>query len=308
MEKLVIGACSNIDTLKVGNKISRPFLNGASIYSGYTAELIAPTRIITCIGDEPKNLEIIENAKRYRDNKNPEFDIIIIKDGKSFKQSFELIGTEISVVDKDYGNYNDWNPDVPKFETNTLLLGTGNPVFQKAILDSCEKANHILLDSKLIHLQRRMDKVNDLLKKVDTFFGTKEEVMQLLENCNLPPVMITSLFNIYPNLKTIVEKNNRKGGRVFLSDGTLYTYEPEYSFQEVCSDGAGDVFAGAYSAEIANGENIKQAIKTAAQYAAESVRHFGMKKIQTINQRKVPIRIEERRWKVRDEQDTNRSR
>ena len=45
MEKLVIGACSNIDTLKVGNKISRPFLNGASIYSGYTAELIAPTRI-----------------------------------------------------------------------------------------------------------------------------------------------------------------------------------------------------------------------------------------------------------------------
>lgn len=308
MEKLVIGACSNIDTVNFKGKKSRKFLNGASIYSGYAAELITPTRIITCVGEEPENLGIIDDAKKYREEKNPQFDVIIIKGGKSFRQCFECVDSELAVVSKDYGNYNDWDPDVPEFETDTLLLGTGNPIFQKAVLDSCRKANHILLDSKLIHLDVRKDKVDALLKRVDTFFGTKEEIEKLLENCNLLPIMITSLFKKYPNLKTIIEKDGAKGGRVFTSDGILYTYCPEEPSKEICSDGAGDVFAGSYSAEIANGSSIKQAIKTAAQAAAESVKHFGMNKVVVINKNKIPIRIEESRWKFKNEQeDPNRS-
>lgn len=308
MEKLVIGACSNIDTIKRNDKISKKFLNGASIYSGFAAATKVPTRVITCVGEEKENDNIINDAKKYRNEKIPTLDVIKIRGGRSFRQTFEVCGNSFEVIDKDYGNYNDWNPKVPEYETDTLLLGTGNPIFQKSVLDSCRKANHIILDSKLIHLQVRKEKVDELIKRVDTFLGTKEEINQLLENCNLTSIMITSLFKKYPNLKVIIEKNAEKGGRVFLNDGTLYTYEPAVPENEICSDGAGDVFAGVYAAEISRGTNIKDAVKSAAQSAAESVKHFGMHKVRiNENEKNIIIKMDESRWKLRDEKDTNRS-
>ena len=308
MEKLVIGACSNIDTLKMNDKTSRKFLNGASIYSGYAAATRVPTRVITCVGDEEENDKIIREAQKYREEKKPLLDVIKIKGGKSFRQTFAPSGDGYDVVDKDYGNYNDWAPNVESYETDTLLLGTGNPIFQKSVLDACKKANNILLDSKLIHLQVRKEKVEELIKRVDTFFGTQEEIKQLLQNCDLSPVQITSLFKKFPNLKVIIEKNAEKGGRVFLENGIYYTYEPQNPEIEFCSDGAGDVFAGVYSAEIANGALVKKAIKSAAQASAESVKHFGKNKV-IINgkEQNIPIKIDEGRWKSRDEKDSNRS-
>lgn len=308
MEKLVIGACSNIDTIKNNDKEGTKFLNGASIYSGFAAAAKTPTRVITCVGDEEENDKIIKVASKYREEKVPELDVIKIKDGKSFRQTFEPTRTSFEVIDKDYGNYNDWNPDVPEFETDTLLLGTGNPIFQKAVLDSCTKSNHILLDSKLIHLQVRKEKVDALLKRVDTFFGTKEEVEQLLENCQLPKIMTTLLFKKYPNLKVIIEKNAGKGGIAYLEDGRFYKYEPEREEREICSDGAGDVFAGTYAAEISNGKSVKESIVSAAKSAAESVKHFGMHKVRlNDNEKDIVIKLDEGRWKSKDEKDTNRS-
>lgn len=308
MEKLVIGACSNIDTIKRNDKTSKKFLNGASIYSGFAAATKVPTRVITCVGEEEENDKIINDASKYREEKVPVLDVIKMQGGKSFRQTFEPCGNSFEVTDKDYGNYNDWDPEVPEFETDTLLLGTGNPIFQKAVLDSCRKANHVLLDSKLIHLQVRKDKVGALLKRVDTFLGTKDEIEQLLANCGLPPIMLTSLFEKYPNLKVIIEKNAGKGGRVFLDDGTFYTYEPAIPAHEICSDGAGDVFAGVYAAEISKGNSVKEAVRSAAQSAAESVKHFGMHKVRiNENEKNIIIKMDEGRWKARDEKDTNRS-
>lgn len=308
MEKLVIGACSNIDTIKRNDKTSKKFLNGASIYSGFAGATKVPTRVITCVGEEEENDKIIAEAKKYREEKSPVLDVIKIKGGRSFRQTFEPNENSFEVTDKDYGNYNDWAPEVPEFETNTLLLGTGNPIFQKSVLDACSKAEHILLDSKLIHLQVRKDKVEDLLKRVDTFLGTKEEIEQLLQNCGLPKVMLTSLFKRFPNLNVIIEKNAEKGGRVFLKDGRYFTYEPEVPAREICSDGAGDVFAGVYAAEISDGKSVKEAVKSAAQSAAESVKHFGMHKVRiSENEKNNIIKMGEGRWKARDEKDTNRS-
>ena len=308
MERLVIGACSNIDTIKNNEKEGTKFLNGASIYSGFAAAAKVPTRVITCVGDEEENDRIIKVARKYREEKVPILDVIKIEGGKSFRQTFEPQRTSFEVVDKDYGNYNDWNPDVPEFETDTLLLGTGNPIFQKAVLDSCKKANHVLLDSKLIHLKVRKEKVDALIKRVDTFLGTKEEVEQLLENCGLSKVMKTALFSKYPNLKVIIEKNAGKGGIVYLNDGTLYKYEPEIEQREICSDGAGDVFAGTYAAEIANGKNVKDSVMSAAKVAAESVKHFGIHKVRLNNNEKdIVIKMDESRWKSKGEKDTDRS-
>lgn len=310
MEKLVIGACSNIDTVKIGPKISKKFLNGAAIYSGYAAATKVPTRVITCVGEEEENDGIIQDAGKYRQNNVPQLDVIKIKGGKSFRQYFEQIQNSFEVIEKDFGNYNDWNPNVPKFKTNTLLLGTGNPIFQKAVLNSCEEANNIILDSKLIHLQVRFEKVEDLLKQVDTFLGTQEEIEHLLTKTGLPKNQISSLFQKYPNLTTIIEKKAEKGGRVFLQNGTFYTYEPCSPSREICSDGAGDVFAGIYSAEIANGKSIKEAVQSAAKLSAESVKHFGMNKVKINNYEDISIILDESRWKKidgRDEQNTDRS-
>lgn len=308
MEKLVIGACSNIDTIRNKEKEGTKFLNGASIYSGFAAAAKTSTRVITCVGEEEENDKIIKVAQKYRDEKVPVLDVIKIEGGKSFRQIFEPTKTCFEVVDKDYGNYNDWNPNVPEFETDTLLLGTGNPIFQKSVLDSCKKANNVLLDSKLIHLKVRKEKVDALLKRVDTFFGTKEEVEQLLQNCGLPTILTTSLFKYYPNLKVIIEKNAGEGGNVYLNNGIVYKYQPEINQHEICSDGAGDVFAGTYAAEIANGLSVKEAVISAAKSAAESVKHFGMHKVRlNENEKNIIIKIDESRWKSKDEKDTNRS-
>ena len=311
-KEVVVAAASNVDCIKTENKVSKSFLNGAAVYAGYASSVNNKTKIISCVGEEDGNDEMIEKAKKYRSEKTPEFNIIKIKGGKSFRQFFGEKDGSLEVVDKDYGNYNDWDPDVEEFETDVLLLGTGNPIFQKAVLDSCKHAEHILLDSKLIHFQKRADKVDELLKRVDTFFGTKEEVEQLLKNCKLPITMTSSLFDKYPNLEVIVEKNAGKGGRVFLSDGTFYTYQPEIPKKELCSDGAGDVFAGTYASLLAKGENIKEIIEKSAQSAALSVSLFGINKakkgLEIDNSYRIIVK--EGRWKNRDgreSKDTNRS-
>lgn len=310
MEKLVIGACSNIDTIRLDDRTSRKFLNGASIYSGFAAAAITDTRVITCVGEEPENGQIVQKALEYRDTKIPKLDVITIKGGKSFRQVFAHIRKEekkeneasFEVVEKDMGNYNDWDPKVPEFETDTLLLGTGNPIFQKAVLDSCRRANHILLDSKLIHLEKRADKVDALLKRVDTFFGTRDEIKQLLQNNDLSEIEQQALFKKYPNLQVIVEKNAGDGGVVYLKDGTMYRYAPQEKSREICTDGAGDVFAGTYAAAISEGMDIKESVVLAAQASAESVKHFGMNKVKSANiSRDAVIRIEESRARKKDE-------
>ncbi len=309
MEKVVIAAASNIDSVRRKNKLSRTFLNGAAIYAGYASSTQVDTRIISCVGEEKENAEIIERAKKYRQDYLPNLDIITIKGGQSFRQIFEETEEGIVVKEKDYGNYNDWNPDIQSFETDVLLLGTGNPIFQKAVLDSCIHASHILLDSKLIHFDIRADKMDEMLKRVDTFFGTKEEIEQLLKNCGLPLHITTNLFKKYPNLKVIVEKNNKRGGRVFLQNGLFYTYQPEIPVEEICSDGAGDVFAGTYAASLSKNESMREIIRKSAQSAANSVRYFGIDKIKNgLNiDKSCRIIIEESRWlNGRDEKSTDR--
>ena len=310
MSKLVIGCCSNIDKIYYLQRESKSFLNGASIYSGYAASRIIPTIVITCVGDEPENDELIEKAKKYREFNVPQFNVIKIQGGKSFRQTFVVSDNNaFEVTSKDYGNYNDWNPDVPKFQTNILLLGTANPIFQKAILDSCIHSDNIMLDSKCVHIQNRANKVNELIRKVDTFFGTDEEIKAVLENFGLiHEVDATALFSIFSNLSVVVNKSGAKGGTVFLKDGTYYKYMPDEPAIEICSDGAGDVFAGTYAAQIASGKSIKDAIIESAKSASESVKHFGMDKAQKIeNIDNVKINIEEGRWKREHEKDTNRS-
>ena len=310
VNKLVIGCCSNIDNIYFLQRESKNFLNGASIYSGYSAARILPTTVITCVGDEPENDELIEKAKKYREFGVPRFDIIKIRGGKSFRQTF---GREkekgLEVIGKDYGNYNDWNPDVPEFQTKTLLLGTANPIFQKAVLDSCIHSDNIMLDSKCVHIQKRANKVNELLRRVDTFFGTDEEIEAVLKNFGLiNGVSATTLFSIFPNLKVIISKSGAKGGTAYLKDGTYYKYAPVKPATEICSDGAGDVFAGTYAAQITIGKSVKEAILESAKSASESVKHFGINKVQKIeNIDNVKINIEEGRWKREHEQDTNRS-
>ncbi len=311
MEKLVIAACCNIDQLKRKDKMSRKFLNGAAIYSGYAAAQKGKVRVITCIGDEPENNKIIEEARQYRDKCKPDFDFVIIKGGKSFRQTFEEHGNSLDVIDKDFGNYNDWNPEINEFETDTLLLGTGNPIFQKAVLDSCKHANHILLDSKLIHLEVRADKVDEILKRVDTFFGNEDEIKQLLKNCKLTDNCRMDLFQKYPNLKVIIAKEGKKGGKVFFQNGRLLTYEPVISAKEICTDGAGDTFAGIYASLIANGKSVEDSIREAAMVAAESVEHFGMRKVKMLSNIEThKIKIYESRWDSRNgrnEQNSDRS-
>ena len=155
MEKVVIAAASNIDHIEINERKSKSFLNGAAVYAGYASATQNETRVITCVGDEPENEEIIIRAQRYTTNQVPQLDCIKMKDGKSFKQTFSEINGKLEVTDKDYGNYNDWAPEVPKFSTDILLLGSGNPIFHKCVLDSCKNARHILLDSKLIHFKVR---------------------------------------------------------------------------------------------------------------------------------------------------------
>jgi len=312
MERVVIAAASNIDHIVINGVKSKSFLNGAAVYAGYASAMQNKTRVITCVGDEPENEEALIKSQNYNKSQYPEINFIKIKDGKSFKQTFTEVDGKLEVTDKDYGNYNEWEPDVPQFSTDTLLLGTGNPIFQKCVLDSCTHANNILLDSKLIHFKVRADKVDELLKRVDTFLGTKEEMEQLLRNCDLPITMTSALLEKYPNLKVIVEKNSGKGGRVFVKDGTLYRYQPIQPSQEICVDGAGDVFAGTYAGLLSKGENLKEVIRKSAEVAAESVKHFGIRKIKRGLTASSDIRVvvEESRWKSkdeRDEKDTDRS-
>jgi len=312
MEKVVIAAASNIDHIEIKERKSRSFLNGAAVYAGYASATQNETRVITCVGDEIENEEIVENAKKYRLSQIPQFDVIKMNGGKSFKQTFTDVNGKYEVTNKDYGNYNDWAPEIEPFSTDTLLLGSGNPIFHKCVLDACTSANHILLDSKSIHLKIRAEKMDALLKRVDTFFGTQEEIRQLLQNCGLPITMTSELFNKYPNLKVIVEKNAGDGGRVFTSDGTLYKYQPEKPSNEKCVDGAGDVFAGVWSGMLSNGEDLKSIIRKSAEISAEAVRHFTLGKIKSGSyiSPDIKIIIEESRWKSRigrDEKDTNRS-
>lgn len=313
MKQVVIAAASNIDHIKIGENISKEFLNGASIYAGFASAEQAETEVITCIGSEKAYEDIIKRLKTYRNKNILDFHIIRINEGKSFKQTFEIVDGKLEVTHKDYGNYNDWAPEIPEFKTDTLLLGTANPVFQKCVLDSCTQANHILLDSKLIHFLIRADKVDELIKKVDTLFGTREEIEQLLKNCELPVTMTSSIFRKYPNLQVIIEKSAEKGGRVFKSDGTLYTYQPVQPVNELCTDGAGDVFAGVYASLLSEGKDLKEIIRRSAEIAAESVKYFGINKVKHgIGQisPEIKIVIEESRWKSRNEQskeDPNRS-
>jgi len=123
-------------------------------------------------------------------------------------------------------------------------------------------------------IERDKYKMDALLKRVDTFFGTQEEIRQLLQNCGLPITMTSELFNKYPNLKVIVEKNAGDGGRVFTSDGTLYKYQPEKPSNEKCVDGAGDVFAGVWSGMLSNGEDLKSCATESVEFLLDFLEGF----------------------------------
>lgn len=227
---------------------------GGPVATGLCAasKLGALTEYIGVLSDDSSGRFLIDDFKKHGVNTD---NVNIVSGGRSFTSVIWLSkqsSTRTCVYDKG---------DLPPLELTSmqkqaiidadLLMIDGNEL--KAALDGAKTAHEhgtkVLYDAGGL-----FDNVESLMPYVD-FLIPSEEFALKFTKCDNAENAAKALFDKY-SPEVVVITRGKSGGVIY--DGKSITYYPAFSVSVVDSNGAGDVFHGAFSAGVLMGFDYKK--------------------------------------------------
>lgn len=181
-----------------------------------------------------------------------------------------------------------------KGENSILLYSGSNEMITKEFIDSVlenfSRGDILLLQNEISNVDYIVDKAhrigmvivlnpapfNQKVKSIDfkqlSYLILNEVEARGLTEKELPDEMICYMQEKYPMLKIVLTLG--KKGCIF-ADKNQTLYQPSFKVETVDTTAAGDTFIGYFIAEIANGKNYAEAIKTACAASALAVSEKG---------------------------------
>ncbi len=231
-------------------------------------------------GVDLSGLEIKENGKTFFWAGKYHYNMI----------SRDTLTTDLNVLD-------DFNPILPQHfkSSDFVMLGNLTPDIQDQVLNqlSSTKDSFVALDTMNFWMDIAMEKLLEVIRKVDVLIINDEEARQLSGEYSLVNAA-KKIHTLGP--KYLIIKKGEHGAMLF-NDNKVF-FAPGLPLAEVKDPtGAGDTFAGGFMGYLAKTgdtsfENMKRALIYGSTMASFCVQEFGIENLKSINQKKINKRVQ----------------
>lgn len=283
------------------DKISTPFGNSDKVVGGAatyislaSSQFTKKTKLVSVIGDDFPN----EFLKEFK-NRSIDLEGLQVKEGeKSFfwegKYHYDMntrdtLDTQLNVLAE-------FNPILPESykDCEFLMLGNLSPDVQLNVLEQLEKRPRlVVLDTMNFWMDSAMDKLKEVISKVDVLTINDEEARQLSGEYSLVKGA-RKILELGPKYLVIKKGEN---GALLLDKENMF-FAPALPLEDVMDPtGAGDTFAGGFIGYLAHTkdisfENMKRAIIIASAMASFTVEKFGTERLTEIVETDIDRRIQ----------------
>ena len=282
------------------DKIETPFghsekiVGGAATYISLSASyFVKHSKIISVVGDD-----FSPTFLRDMENRGINLEGLQIKKGeKSFfwsgKYHYDMntrdtLTTDLNVLEK-------FNPVLPEAYQGSdfLMLGNLSPDVQMRVIEQLvDRPKLVVLDTMNFWMDIALDKLKEVIKKVDVITINDEEARQLSGEYSLVAAA-RKILNMGP--KYLIIKKGEHGALLF--DKTQMFFAPALPLETVKDPtGAGDTFAGGFIGYIAKTKdvsfnNLKRAIIVGSAMASFTCEEFGTERLVRLSQDEISERI-----------------
>ncbi len=286
---VVIGTVAIDDVVTpFGENLDAP--GGSATYFSLSASCFTRVKLVAVIGrDFPK--KHIQLFKK----KNIDIEGLEQKEGKTFrwegKYGWDLdnpqtIATHLNLLQS-------FNPVIPQSYKNEEMLFLANidPELQLKVLDQTQ-AKIIAADTMNFWIERKRNKLLEVLKRLDILIINEYEARQLTRESNL--LKAGKKIISYGAKKVVIKKG--ENGALFVSKSGFFTCAA-YLMEDVLDPtGAGDTFAGGFLGYLSKSKRYDDsAIRTALAYgtvmASFAVENFDIKGLAGLTSVKIQKRL-----------------
>lgn len=271
-------------------------IGGAATYISIAASYyIQQSGLVSVIGDDfPK--EVLQEMEKRGINQEG----LQVKQGeKSFfwsgKYHYDMNARD--TLDTQLNVLADFKPVVPESYQGCdfLMLGNLDPAVQLSVLEQLrERPRLVVLDTMNFWMDIALDKLNEVLKKVDVLTINDEEARQLSNEYSLVKAA-RKIMEMGP--RYLIIKKGEHGALLFHEDRAFFA--PALPLEEVVDPtGAGDTFAGGFIGYLAGARNIsfdnmKRAIVVGSAMASFTCEKFGPERLLELDRETIDRRVQE---------------
>ncbi|MCS6989754.1 MAG: PfkB family carbohydrate kinase [Chloroherpetonaceae bacterium] len=265
MSFLAIGSIA-IDHLETPFEKRENVLGGAATFISIAASyFVDKPMLVGAVGEDfgEENLNVLKE-------KNIDLSgLQIVKGGKTFRwhgryhydmNNRDTIETQLNVL-------SEFNPVLPnKFkEARYVCLGNLDPVIQRNVLRQVKSPKLTVCDTMNYWIENKLDDLKETLKLVDALIINDSEARLLSQSPNL--VKAARLIRAM-GPKILVIKKGEHGALLF-TDGSVFA-APAYPLETIVDPtGAGDAFAGGFTAYLAKvGDLSERSLRKAVLYGS----------------------------------------
>lgn len=269
-------------------------LGGSCTYVSYAASYFTDEiKLVSIVGGDFPEVEMDNLRSLGVDLEGLE----IKQNGKTFfwegRYHLNMISRDTLVTDLNV--LDDFNPVLPESYkmASFVMLGNLTPSLQEQVLDQLTNpAVFVALDTMNFWMDMAMDKLLEVIKRVDVLVINDEEARQLSGEFSLTKAAL-KILTMGP--KYLIIKKGEHGSLLFYEEKIFFA--PGLPLAEVKDPtGAGDTFAGGFMGYLSNSgdtgfENMKRAIIYGSAMASFCVQEFSLDGIKSLSKEEIEKRV-----------------
>jgi sugar/nucleoside kinase (ribokinase family) len=294
MNSIVVIGTVAFDSIKTPLGEAPEVLGGSATFFALTARLFAKVNLVAIVGKDfpQQHIRLFEECEINLEG-------LVRSEGRTFRWTGEYednmnvrhtIETQLNVLE-------DFKAELPKSYRNTpvAFLANINPDLQLKVLDQLENPKLICCDTMNLWIANQKQDLEKVLKRVNFFIISEEEVQMLSGDHNVIRGA-RSILNM-GNFSLLIKRGGY-GAILFTQKGEIFAI-PAFPLENVIDPtGAGDTFAGGFVGYLASKNQIDLAsIQKAMMFgniaASYCVEGFSVEKIAPLTREDLQARLRE---------------
>jgi len=294
MIDLVVFGTVAFDSIKTPFGSVERTLGGSGTYASIAASFFCKPGIVSPVGSDfpPEEMDFFKKKGVDLEGLKP-------MPGKTFFWKGEY-GHDINVaktLKTEFNVLKDYKPALPDSykKSDFLLLGNNDPETQLQVLSQMgKKPKLVIADTMNIYIEKKRDKVLEVVKEADICLMNDGEARQLFKTPNLVKAA-KEILKLDSDLAII--KKGEHGALLSTSGGSFVA--PAYPLEEVVDPtGCGDCFAGAMIGFLAkqgkvNEELMRKALIYGSVVASFNAEGMGLERLKTVTMKGIESRFSE---------------